>query len=354
MLPGPDQIIACPHCQGLAKYRTWVSGTRFGVLGWTDGKQEDVGMVGPRPPAVVKCRHCAECYWLADAKEIGTVAPWRGEGRPVDPAWRAAPEVEEPAEEEYYRALEKGLAKDRRQEGSVRVLAWWRRNDAFRSRPEPVTAAPEGWRRNLEALARLLDEGDENDLLMKAEVLRELGQFQPAKELLSRVGSSEYRGVARQLRDLCDRGDRCVRQLSFEESQDVDALIAMAKAGGTPRLPAVYALGEIGAAARPAVPVLVELLRDGDVETAFRAADALRKIGNWADRAFPVLVELLKDDRDMIRGMAAKLLGELGPHAEPAIPVLRGALADESCYVRVHAERALQALDPPRRRWSRL
>jgi hypothetical protein len=249
MLPGPDQIIGCPHCQGLAKYRTWVSGTGFGVVCWTDGKQENVGMIGPRPPAVVKCRHCAECYWLADADEIGTVAPW--DGQPVDPAWRAAQEVEEPAEEDYDRALQKSLADDRRQERTLRMLAWWRRNDAFRSRPECVTSASEVWRRNLEALAGLLEDGDENDRLLKAEVLRELGQFQPAKELLSRVHSSEHRGVVRQLRNLCDRGDRCVRQLSFEESQDVGVLIEMAKAEGRrSRLLAIRAMREIGPHAR--------------------------------------------------------------------------------------------------------
>jgi hypothetical protein len=304
-------------------------------------------MMGPRPPAVVKCRQCAGCYWLADAEEVGTVEPWGKEGQQANPAWIAAAEVQEPTEEDYYLALERGLAGDHQRERSLRILAWWRRNDALRYRSEHVPAVSEVWRQNLEALATLLDENDENDRLLKAEVLRELGAFELAKEVLSRVSSSKHRGVVRQLRDLCRRGDSCVRQLSFEESQDVGALIEIVKTNGsTQRLSAISALGEIGPHARAAIPLLVEILQGGEVGAAFRAMEALRQIGDWADRAFPVLVELLKDERHMIRGMAARLLGEMGPQAKSAIPALRRALADESCYVRVYAERALQSLDP--------
>ena len=40
MIPGPDQIVACPKCNGLAKYRTLLSGNTFGARVWTDGKQD--------------------------------------------------------------------------------------------------------------------------------------------------------------------------------------------------------------------------------------------------------------------------------------------------------------------------
>ena len=31
MIPGPDQIIACPQCKGLAKYMRLESGNTFGA-----------------------------------------------------------------------------------------------------------------------------------------------------------------------------------------------------------------------------------------------------------------------------------------------------------------------------------
>jgi hypothetical protein len=347
MLLGPDQIIACPRCDRLARFQTWMSGTSFGVIAWSDGKREHLGMMPPCPPTVVRCRHCAQYYWLAEARKVGTVAPWRGEDRQADPAWGAAREVKEPTEEEYYQALQGSLAKGSQQERTLRMLAWWRRNDGLRFHPAGGATASGGCRRNLEALARLLDEGDECDRLLKAEVLRELGEFEAAKGLLDRAGSALYRGAARQLRDLCNRADRSVRRLSFEESQDVGALIEMATntARGS-RLSAIRALDQIGSHAREAVPLLVGLLRDKDVEVVFAAYDALCQIGNWAEQAAPVLVELLGDERDMVRGMAAKMLGESGPHAKSAIPALQSALEDESCYVRMNAERALRSLAP--------
>jgi hypothetical protein len=217
MLPGPDQIIACPQCKGLAKYMTLMSGNTMGAQVWTDGKR--VAPMLPRPPAVVKCRHCGECYWLADAKKAGTVDPWRGEAQQVNPSWATTEEVQEPTEEEYYVAIEKGLPKDSKEERRLRVLAWWRSNDAFRDDPRAPTdgnrSSPGPWRKNLEALANLLHDGDHNARLMKAEVLRELGEFEPAKQVLGSIDSSEVAAVVHQLRSLCERGDTRVRELWF-------------------------------------------------------------------------------------------------------------------------------------------
>ena len=213
MIPGPDQIISCPKCKGLAKYMTLVSGNTFGARIWTDGKKVEPML--PIPPAIVKCRHCGECYWLAEAKEVGTVT--RGEGQQIKPDWVDAEEVEQPTEEEYYQALEGGLALTVRQERNVRVLAWWRRNDAFRDiHKEHAQDSVLGlWRKNLEALVSLLTEDDDNDHLMRAEVLRELGEFESAKEILSHVNSHDVATVVSQLRSLCDTKDASVRELHF-------------------------------------------------------------------------------------------------------------------------------------------
>jgi hypothetical protein len=215
MIPGPDQIIACPDCMGLARYMTLVSGNTFGARVWTDGKQ--VAPMLPRPPAVVKCSHCAECYWLTDAEEIGTVDRWQGEGQQVDPAWADAQKVKEPTEDEYYQTIEKALVNNAEQERDLRVLAWWRRTDPFRDYPPPppqgVSSAPRPWRENLEALSRLLTGEDDHGRLMKAEVLRELGEFTASKETLSLVSSPKFAAVTGQMRSLCDTQDTCVREL---------------------------------------------------------------------------------------------------------------------------------------------
>lgn len=112
--------------------------------------------------------------------------------------------------------MEKGLAADAGQERTLRLLAWWRRNDAFRDGAigEARPTSP-GCRANIEALAQLLDEAIENDRVMKAEVLRELGEFDAARAVLEHVGSPDYAAVVRQLLELCNARDTRVRELDF-------------------------------------------------------------------------------------------------------------------------------------------
>lgn len=217
MMPGPDQVVACPMCGGLAHHITLFSGNTLGARIWTDGKE--IAPMMPSPPAIVKCHHCEECYWLAEAEKVGTFNWWEDNDEQVNPDWLKAKAVQEPTEVEYFRALERGLARNSDEERTLRVLAWWRRNDAFRDHLETdaggIESTPETWRKNLEALAHILDEEDENDSLMKAEVLRELGEFELARQILGRVNSSEAARIVRELRSLCDNGDMSVRELRF-------------------------------------------------------------------------------------------------------------------------------------------
>ena len=216
---GPNQIVACPHCGALAHYRTLVSGNTLGAEGWTDGRQYAPMMV--EPPAVVRCHACATCYWLADAKEVGVVArdpPWKG---PVPEAWEKAPEVREPSADEYLDAIEMGLAKDEVQERSLRLMAWWRANDSardWRHAAEVTPASPDGFRRNLERLLDLLTDDNDNDRLMRAEALRELGEFATAKKALREV-SAELGWVVAQIRRYCTAKDTRVHKLERSRSK---------------------------------------------------------------------------------------------------------------------------------------
>jgi hypothetical protein len=219
MIPGPDQIIACPKCKGLAKYMTLITGNTFGAVVWTDGKQ--VAPMMPGPPPVVKCRHCSEFYWLSDAKEVGEWDRHGDHAEEENPDWATVETVEEPGEDEYYLAIEKNLAKDPDQEKFLRVLAWWRRNDAYRHSPRKRAKTPlrmsDPCRKNLKALAGLLGESNNNDLIMKAEVLRELGEFNSAKDILAPIDTKELIEAVHQLQSLCDARDSRIRELKFKE-----------------------------------------------------------------------------------------------------------------------------------------
>jgi hypothetical protein len=237
MIPGPDQVIACPCCNGLAKYPTLVSGNTFGAEFWTDGKV--ICPMLPTPPVIVRCIHCAECYWLDDAEKVGTCQPYelidpdlrsrladqmgmspadknRFE-RQIDPSWTATEDVEEPTEEEYYAAIDNGLARDPTQQRVLRILAWWQRNNAYRGVGcEQIidVIVTDACRQNLETLASLLDLQEENDRLVKAEILRELHRFEAATSLLSDISSNEKANEVGQLRSFCVSRDACVRRFN--------------------------------------------------------------------------------------------------------------------------------------------
>jgi len=102
---------------------------------------------------------------------------------------------------------------------------------------------------------------------------------------------------------------------------------------------AAWALGKIGPEAKAAVPVLIKTLKEKYV--GGMAAESLGKIG---PPAVPALVEALKDKNKDVGRYAARALGEIGPDAKPAVPALIEAIKDK--HVRWPAVEALGKLAP--------
>jgi hypothetical protein len=245
---GPDRVIVCPACKGLATHLTMQSGNTFGMRIWTDGKQ--IAPMLLRLPDVVKCRHCNHYFWLSKAKVIEKIVP-------MSEKLQSAKCIREPDEQGYYETIRAGLARNRKQEKQLRILTWWRSNDAFRdisitALPIQPPTSPER-EQNLLALLALMHEpsgyeikfleilrccmrfvrdlmikmgfiqkkeptqaSKEPDIIMKAEICRELGRWSQAEELLDRVSSAEYMRIAAQIRELCQAKDRCVRELKLD------------------------------------------------------------------------------------------------------------------------------------------
>ncbi len=88
MIPGPDKVIECPKCKGLARVFTLISGNTFGARRWTDGKM--IAPMLPSPPAITKCQHCGHYYWISDAKVIGELPLWGEKEREIPSTWKEA------------------------------------------------------------------------------------------------------------------------------------------------------------------------------------------------------------------------------------------------------------------------
>lgn len=102
------------------------------------------------------------------------------------------------------------------------------------------------------------------------------------------------------------------------------------------RAKAIEFLGD--AAYAPAVPHLIELVRDADPGTRYLAATALGRIGDEAESAVSVLLVALRDD-DMFLRMA--ITGALINIGQPSVPGLVKALFDQKRAVRRASAMAL-------------
>jgi hypothetical protein len=114
-----------------------------------------------------------------------------------------------------------------------------------------------------------------------------------------------------------------------------------------PKNPAVRTLAEMG---EPAVPRLIELLRDPERMTRRKAAFALAEMDPPATSAVPALIELLanKDFENWVaRHPAAVALGRMGDAGLVAIPALADSVCDESFGVQNFVREALVNLGAP-------
>ncbi|HSH16009.1 MAG TPA: hypothetical protein VLD18_08250 [Verrucomicrobiae bacterium] len=184
LTPGPTIIRECPQCKKPLMQFTIGSGNSRGARLWTDGKMDAPGM--PLWSGLGKCPHCQELFWIADAKKLGEIGWTTLVASPEDTArWEKAPQIATPTEADHLLAAE---AKDvsHQHEEQARRWAWWVANDAIRANPGPRYTWSGPRRQNLEKLSLLLDDQKECDVVQKAEIARELGQFEVCLKFLDR------------------------------------------------------------------------------------------------------------------------------------------------------------------------
>jgi outer membrane protein assembly factor BamB len=96
----------------------------------------------------------------------------------------------------------------------------------------------------------------------------------------------------------------------------------------------------------PAIPLLVDLLRDERTSIRRSAVDALIDLAPQTERNQPALRRALRDEDSMVAGDAARALGALGKRASPSVGALVKTLSHKDPYVRVYAAEALASIGP--------
>jgi HEAT repeat protein len=113
----------------------------------------------------------------------------------------------------------------------------------------------------------------------------------------------------------------CSGQPSTEAVKNLTPVnVALPTTSGTPtQIAAAEAMGRIGT---PAVPALVEALRDPNPIVRMQACKALAYMGTKGKDAVPALMQTLGDSEETIRIEAADALGQIGDPSQPAVPTL--------------------------------
>ena len=138
-------------------------------------------------------------FWADKCKKIGTL---EFDGDPKrEERWKDVPYDEEPTEQDYFSALESGIAVTEEKIRYLRMRLWWAGNDPIRESGAGTLTEPH--LDNLSRLALLLTENEPDQRLMQAEAYRELGRFENAAECLAKELPAELQKAAEFIGLLC-------------------------------------------------------------------------------------------------------------------------------------------------------
>lgn len=166
-------IRECPHCRAHVVQEETVSGNTIGTVLFTDGKRH--APMFPDHPLLARCPVCSGLFWVEEAVE-------------VDYGFEAAEgkkKIQAPSEKKLLDYLVGQALLPRKQEKYLRFRAWWAANDVWRWLPNPKPAFSKEQVLNLKALSALFDESEPNQRILKAEIAREMGEFEQCLALLS-------------------------------------------------------------------------------------------------------------------------------------------------------------------------
>jgi hypothetical protein len=190
MTPGPTLVIKAPGCNQLLKVNTIMSGNTFGATHWSDGKVEAPML--PDRPWLRKSPSENVMFWMDEVKEVGRYHPFGG-GNSEEEAWQGLEYAEEPSEEDYFCALDSGVANSWERLKYLRTRIWWKGNESIRL--GEADRLPDRHRENLEALLEFYDGNEPDSRLARTELLRELGRFEEAADLIKESFPVDYARV---------------------------------------------------------------------------------------------------------------------------------------------------------------
>ncbi|WP_373492578.1 hypothetical protein [Aquiflexum sp.] len=198
MLPGPTNVYHCPGCSKSILQWTLASANSLGAKYYSDGR-----IKAPDFPATViitQCEDCGTIFWLDreikvdefeddDFREDDALKRdyYREQG-----AW-----AEELDKEGWVKAIQKGAFRNPKEEIYLRKKLLWCLNEFFLENKGFLDAEDFLLRQeNANNLIKLLDNTAQRDLLLIAELHRNVGNFESCLEVLDLVTEPDLQRMA--------------------------------------------------------------------------------------------------------------------------------------------------------------
>ena len=227
---GPKYVYECPQCASLFQRGSVISGNSFGADIYSDGSMDKTHL--GNYPSFTRCRQCGHFFWVDEAKVVGAMSfddiPFHIEGEDPESLkgyirrkrekyaaeWYDSPHAAYLTLDNYYFAINNKLYRNDKEEKYLRKLAWWLENFRDKSGVAAKRSSVELQRRvrNMRRLAQLLDESDPYFMqgLMKADIYRQLGEFDNCLLILNRLNLPDHGKFIAQMREHCEKGNKLV------------------------------------------------------------------------------------------------------------------------------------------------
>ena len=191
MIPGPANILSCPYCGGTKRVMSLVSGNTFGGTVWSDTRRHYPML--PEVSPIQKCPHCGKYYFIEQAN--------REFAREDDSEFRNSGELGTLNYYELKEAKEEmgHLTLTDMQRWIVNHQLFMAYNDEFRRNRDSSAIIPTEedkvvFKDTVRELLKGIDSSADYELF-HAELLRETGRFDEARDMLLRHHAEDDRWV---------------------------------------------------------------------------------------------------------------------------------------------------------------
>lgn len=237
----PPTLIACPHCEGILHKSQLASFSSRATQYWTD-RQNNTPFANVVAP-LVRCPLCQNLFWKSEAKEIGNL-PWQPSPMSRLSIWYAkltrdkekklaeqdawnkiptefknAPDCIPSEFADWLEVLQSSAKLSSEREMEARRNFWRTSNDHVRiktdgqpCRAEPALTEAEANANRL-ALLQLLEDNASSASTEKAELLRQLGRFDEAVQILQSASQKEHSPLAEKIMQLAKNCDISIRDV---------------------------------------------------------------------------------------------------------------------------------------------